>query len=343
MARVALVVHAGGRHVPSYLEAIRDIPTITDAVIVDADGSVFDQAKEVIGEKLHETYQSLDEMLQSHHPAMAIVTASGRQSPPLIRPVLDAGIHVVAEKPACFDPNDFAALTDLADKRKVHLMLALTNRLAPWVEDARRIQQQRGIGDLYAVRGMTLADQTRIWDPKRRDWSFSKSEAGGGHLIWLGIHWLDLILYLTGDTVAEVQAMTPLVGGSSIDVEDLALVNFRMASGAHGSLVSGYLLDQWYQIDMTLWGAEGWLRFGAADRDELEWHSTVPEVVIGSPPTRRLTYNNFGGGYTPFIRESLRAALGEVPPPITGAEGLAVLRVIFAAYESARTGQNITL
>ena len=137
--------------------------------------------------------------------------------------------------------------------------------------------------------------------------------------------------------------MTPVVGGSSIDVEDLALVNFRMASGAHGSLVSGYLLDQWYQIDMTLWGAEGWLRFGAADRDELEWHSTVPEVVIGSPPTRRLTYNNFGGGYTPFIRESLRAALGEVPPPITGAEGLAVLRVIFAAYESARTGQNITL
>ena len=335
MARVALVVHAGGRHVPSYLEAIRDIPSITDAVIVDADGSVFDQAKEVIGEKLHETYQSLDEMLQSHHPAMAIVTASGRQSPPLIRPVLDAGIHVVAEKPACLDPNDFAALTDLADKRQVHLMLALSNRLAPWVEDARRIQQQRGIGDLYAVRGMTLADQTRIWDPKRRDWSFSKSEAGGGHLIWLGIHWLDLILYLTGDTVTEVQAMTPLVGGSSIDVEDLALVNFRMASGAHGSLVSGYLLDQWYQIDMTLWGAEGWLRFGAADRDELEWHSTVPEVVIGSPPTRRLTYNNFGGGYTPFIRE--------VPPPITGAEGLAVLRVIFAAYESARTGQNITL
>ena len=181
MARVALVVHAGGRHVPSYLEAIRDIPTITDAVIVDADGSVFDQAKEVIGEKLHETYQSLDEMLQSHHPAMAIVTASGRQSPPLIRPVLDAGIHVVAEKPACLDPNDFAALTDLADKRQVHLMLALSNRLAPWVEDARRIQQQRGIGDLYAVRGMTLADQTRIWDPKRRDWSFSKSEAGPGH------------------------------------------------------------------------------------------------------------------------------------------------------------------
>ncbi len=182
--------------------------------------------------------------------------------------------------------------------------LALTNRPAPWVEDARRIQQQRGIGGLYAVRGMTLADQIRIWDPKRRDWSFSKSEAGGGYLIWLGIHWLDFILYLTGDEVTEVQAMTPLVGGAPIDVEDLALVNFRMASGAHGSLVSGYWLDQWYQTDMTLWGAEGWLRFGAADRDELEWHSTVPEVVIGSPPTRRLTYNNFGGGYTPFIRES---------------------------------------
>ena len=56
--------------------------------------------------------------------------------------------------------------------------------------------------------------------------------------------------------------MTDVVGGAPIDVEDLALVNLRLANGAYGSLVSGYLLDKPYQMDLSLWGSDGWLRFG---------------------------------------------------------------------------------
>ena len=122
MARVALVTHEGAAHIPAYLNALRDLDSVSEACVVDEDGAVFDQARQVIGDKLTDTYQSVTEMLRSHDPVLTIVTATGRKAPSLIRPVLEAGIHVLAEKPACVDPDDFANLSELADKKQVHLM-----------------------------------------------------------------------------------------------------------------------------------------------------------------------------------------------------------------------------
>ena len=341
MATVALVMRSESRHRALYLEALRDLPSVSEVVIADPEGGTFDEARQTVHNKPMRTYTSLDAMLQAESPAMAIVTASGAESPGLIRPLLEAGVPVMAEKPACVDPDGFAALVELAERKHVELMLALANRINPWVEDARRIVRSQGIGKLYAVRGLRLADQTRIWSPGRRDWTFRRAEAGGGHLIWCGIHWLDLVLFITGDRIVEVQAMTPNVGGAPIDVEDLALVNFQFASGAHGSLVSGYLLDAGYQLDLTCWGSDGWVCWGAGDRFDLKWHGR--QAGPDERFDRRFEYSSPWCDYTPWVRETLRASLGEIDPPITGGEGLAVLRVIFAAYEAARTGRTVKL
>ncbi|MBM4437262.1 MAG: Gfo/Idh/MocA family oxidoreductase [Actinobacteria bacterium] len=338
MSTVAFVTQAKARHRLSYQEAIRDVDAITAAVLVDPTGTTFEESQVKIGGKFKKGYPSVAEMLRrKERPAMAIVSLIASEAPAVIASLLEAGIPVMAEKPACVKPADFARLVELGERRGAPLMLALANRLAPWVEDARRIVQGGGIGKLYAVRGLTLADQTRIWT--KPDWALVKAQGGGGHLIWLGVHWLDALTFITGDRITAVQAMCPLVGGASIDVEDLSLVNFTLASGAHGTLTAGYLLDRWYQQDMTFWGAQGWVRFGAADKNELEWHGTHP--AMNENPDRRFTYNTFGGGYTPWIRECLRASLGEIAPPITGADGLSVLRTIFAAYAAAASGRTV--
>jgi predicted dehydrogenase len=341
MTTVALLQRPSSRHRGSYLQAFRDLDAITDVAIVDDDGGTFAEARQVVHNKPVRTYATFDELRREAEPAMAIATFSGAAAPGMIRPVLEAGIPVLAEKPACVSADDFARLTEISERRRAPLMLALCNRLGPWATDARRIVREGGIGRLYAARVMTLADQTRIWVERTRDWSFSKAEAGGGHLIWLGIHWLDLLLYLTGERVVEVQAMTGNVGGGPIDVEDMATVNLRLAGGALASLTSGYaLLDSTKQIDLSLWGAKGQLRFDL-NRRTLDW--TSPEATMNESPNRHFAYDSAGGGYTTFVRECLRASLGETAPPITSAEGLEVLRVIFAAYESAERGQTVRL
>jgi predicted dehydrogenase len=341
MTAVALLQRSNSRHRAFFLEAIRDLDTITAVVIVDPDGTTVPEARAIVSNKPVRTYTSFEALRAEQAPAMAIATFTGAEAPDMIRPVLEAGVPVLAEKPACVDADQFARLVDLAQRRNVPLMLALCNRLAPWATDARRIVGEGGVGTLYAARALALADQTRIWVERTRDWTFRRQEAGGGHLIWLGIHWLDLLLYLTGDRVVEVQAQAANVGGAPIDVEDVAAVNFRFAGGAQGSLLSAYVLDSSVkQLDLSLWGSKGWLRYDAGTR-RLDWHSAA--AAMNESANRRLGYDAPGGGYTPFVRECLRASLGEAAPPITGVEGLAVLRAIFAAYESARTGRTIAL
>jgi predicted dehydrogenase len=342
MATVALIQRAHSRHRRYYLEALRDLEAVTAVAVVDPEGATVPEARGLVPDKPVRSYASLDALRRAEDVAMAIVTLSGVEAPGAIRPVLEAGVPVLAEKPACVDPDDFARLAETAERARAPLMLALCNRLAPWATDARRIVAAGGIGRLYAARAMVLADQARIWDPRTRDWTFRKAEVGGGHLIWLGIHWLDVLLYLTGDRVTAVQALTANAGGGPIDVEDVATVNLRLAGGALASLVSAYAVaggnDK--QIDVGLWGAEGWLRFDV-DRRTLDWHNRG--AGMNGAPRRRLGYDSVAGGYTPFVRDCLRASLGEIPPPITGAEGLEVLRIVFAAYAAAETGRTVEL
>jgi predicted dehydrogenase len=355
---VALVQGADSRHRRYFLEALRDLEAVTAVAVVDPAGATLAEARGLLPGKPVRAYASEADLLRAERVAMAIVTLSGATAPGAIAPLLDGGVPVLAEKPACLAGDDFARLVETAGRRGVPLMLALCNRLAPWARDARRIVAEGGLGRLYAARAMTLADQARIWDPRTRDWTFRKAEAGGGHLLWLGIHWLDLLLSLTGARVTEVQALTANAGGGPIDVEDLATVQLRLAGsavagGALASLVSGYVLagdasaasaasaaPAEKQIDLALWGDRGWLRFDFGRR-VLEWHGAGPEM--NGAPGRELRYDSVAGGYTPFVRECLRASLGEVPPPVTGAEGLELLRVIFAAYQAAETGRTVRL
>ena len=145
--------------------------------------------------------------------------------------------------------------------------------------------------------------------------------------------------------MTAVQALTANAGGAPIDVEDVAVVNLRLEGGALASLVSGYALASGAQkqIDLALWGADGWLRADVEHR-HLEWQR---EATGGREATlRRTGYDHPGGGYTPFVDACLRACVSgadTVPPPITGADGLEVLRIIFAAYVSAGTGQLVEL
>ena len=232
MATVAFVTEDGAAHRSAYQQAIRDLSIISSASLVDPTGKTFEETRGVAGAKVAGSHDTVKELLAGGKPDLAIVTMIAAHAPPLIGELLEAGVPVMAEKPACIDLNDFVRLAELSEKRKVPLMLAFANRVRPDTLDARHIITSGGIGTLYAVQATQVDDQARIQRRKANpDWTMRKELAGGGHLSWLGIHTLDAVRYLTGEEIVEVSAMTPLVGGAPITVEDLALVNFRFATG----------------------------------------------------------------------------------------------------------------
>jgi predicted dehydrogenase len=217
-------------------------------------------------------------------------------------------------------------------------MLALANRLNPAIQEARRLIREGKLGKVYGLEVHIIADQTRLKrEGYHKQWYAQKARAGGGHLIWLGIHWLDLALYLTGCRVQQVAGFAGVVGGQPLDVEDSAAVALRFDNGTFGTLTSGFYLDKGYHTHIQVWGEHGWLRLATLEDAPLEWYSTKDtkeaQVQRFTPPKRE-------GGYPPFVRAAVRASAGLEPAPISGEECLHVLKAIFAFYDAVQSGRT---
>ncbi|MBM3775041.1 MAG: Gfo/Idh/MocA family oxidoreductase [Acidobacteria bacterium] len=338
--QVAVLTHAGGAHLSSYFPALAGTEEVESVVLSDPGGENVPAARKALGQKLAGVYEDPAGLLRKEQPAMALVTMEAALAPPAIHAALDAGCHVMAEKPACVRLEDFEPLKRKAERSNRHLMLALANRLDPAMREARRLISAGQIGKIYGVEMHLIADQTRLTRPAyHQSWFARKARAGGGHLIWLGIHWLDLAMHLTGSRVREVAGFAGVVGGQPLDVEDSAVVAMKFDNGVFGALTSGYYLDRGYHSHIKVWGSQGWLHLQKHGDGPLQWYSTKE----AKPQVRRLPPSNQPSGYGPFVRAAVRASAGLEDPPLTGDDSLYVLRTVFACYRAAGTGKTQTV
>lgn len=335
---VGLIIRPQGAHLSAYLEALAQTEEVGAVFLADATGETEAQARQVLKKKLQRAYRDTPAMLREGQPSMALVSLEAASAPPEIDAALDAGCHVFSEKPACIRAEDFEPLVRKADSKHRLLMLALANRVTPPVREARRMIKAGRLGRIYGAELHLIADQTRLkQESYRRSWFASKARAGGGHLIWLGIHWLDLAMHITGLSITEVAAMVQNVGGQPIDVEDSATVVFRFENGASGTMTSGYYLDKGYHSHLKFWGEYGWLELGDLEQTPLLSYSTAN---AREPKVEQFDYPLDQGGYTPFVRAAVRASAGLDEAPISGADGLRALKTVFASYRAAETGQT---
>ena len=339
--KVAVVTGADGAHLSAYFPALADTVEAAPVVISDPSGESFAAARKALGGKLAATYKSLDEMLAKEKPELALVTMEAVEAPPAIAAALEAGCHVLAEKPACVRAEDFEKLAAKAKQKDRLLVLALANRLNPEIRTARWLIESGKIGKIYGMEVHLIADQTRLTRPAYHEtWRAQKARGGGGHLIWLGIHWLDLAMYLTSSRITEVSGFAGLVGGQPLDTEDSAAIAMRFDNGTFGTMTSGYYLDRGYHSNLKIWGSKGWLEIqrhkGGAQTFPLEWYSTSED----NPQVHRVRRADVLTGYTPFVRAVVRAAAGLAEAPLDAGDSLFVLKTIFACYKAAETGQR---
>jgi predicted dehydrogenase len=335
--KVGVITQPQGAHLTDYFAALAKIDEVEAVALADATEKTADLARKALGDKLREVFKDPAEMLNRFSPHMVLVSLEAVEAPPAIDAALDAGCHVFAEKPACTRADDFAKLTRKAQQKHRFLMLALANRLHAPVREARRLVAEGKLGKVYAVQAHLVADQTRIKaEEYRKSWFCSKARGGGGQLLWVGIHWLDMALYVTGLKIKEVAGFAGVVGGQPIEVEDSAAVSLRFDNGTFGTMTSGYYLDKGYQTYLQVWGEHGWLRLAAVEEQPLEWYSTRDAK---EPKVERFEYPRGGRGYLPFVKAAARAALGLEEAPVSADEGLHVLKAIFAFYEAAKTGR----
>jgi len=272
---------------------------------------------------------------------MAMVTMEARIAPPVIDLALEAGCHVFAEKPACLRAEDLAPLAQKADSKHLHLMLALANRLNPELIAARKLIAEGAIGKIYGLEMHLVADQTRLTNKSyQAQWYTQKKRAGGGHLVWLGIHWLDLAQFVTGAEITEVTGFIANVGGQPVDIEDSAAATLRFNNGALGTMTSGYYLKRGYHSHIKIWGSEGWLHLEQMLDQPLHWVSHKGDQA---GKIQEWKGNRQPRGYTPFVRACVEACANDTDPPINNADSLRAVKVVYSIYESAAGGKSVRI
>ena len=339
--KVALLTHADGAHMGAYLSALANAQDCDEVVLGDPDQRWDEPARKTLGDKLRGTYRSYSALLEDESPEFCLISMEAMLSPAIIEAALNSGAHVFSEKPGCVSVDQFESLAELAESKHLHLMLAFANRLNPETVAARRMIRQQRIGDIYSIDMHIVADQTRLTrESYHQTWFADRQRSGGGHLIWLGIHWLDLAMYLTDSDITEVSGAIANVGGQPIKIEDSAVATLKFGNGTLGTINSGYYLDQSYHTQIRVWGSKGWLNLDSIGSPKLTWYEATgaeaKQIQTFDKPTEPR-------GYSPFVAAAVSAVAHDAPPPITTQESLNALRAVFGIYSAAATRQAVTI
>ena len=339
--RVGLIIEPTGAHLGQYFGSLRDIPEVKSVAVLDQTGGTKGQVEEALSGKL-DRFDEDAESLLAEPPELVIVSLEAHHAPPVIESCLKAGCHVLAEKPACVNVEQFEQLARVAQDAGRQLLLAFANRSGSMFKEARRVVAEGRLGSLYGVQCHTIADQARVQNQRGGpNWFFQKDKGGGGHLIWLGVHAIDWIHYVCGTDIVEVSAFAGNVGGVPVDVEDSAALSFRCANGMHGSLASSYYLPSGKQISTSIWGERGWMWLRPDNESKLVWQECGGGQGAAEPQT--IDCETKENVYALFIRSAVRAVLGEEPFLLTTEESLQAIRVVFAAYESADARKHVAI
>jgi predicted dehydrogenase len=273
----------------------------------------------------------------------AIVSVRHDQSAALARRVIADGKHLLAEKPVGITCAEIATVHRAAARAGVVASVLYPRRSHPCAAAMRRHVALGELGPLLSLEARFLATQVRFRNP--HSWLFRRSEAGGGILLWLGCHYLDLLQYISGDEITGVAARLATRSGAPVDVEDTAVLALEFRSGAVGTFHAGYALAFSGGGYLNASGYDAYLALnGRAGR--VVWPGVAPQLRaelpsgVGVKKFRVRETSSYAGAYgESFIRQFLAAVRGESESPATLADALRTTRIIEAAETSARTGR----
>jgi predicted dehydrogenase len=294
---------------PVHVEALRRLGIPVKGILGSSPGKSEIAAK-TLG--LPKAYVSYDEILSDPEVEVVHITTPNRQHREMVIGALDAGKHVVCEKPLATSSLETFELVERAGKNPTLVTAVNYNvRFYPLVLHARDLLQRGAIGRVLGVRGAYLQD----WLLKDTDWNWRLLVEEGGELRAvgdIGTHWMDLILFVTGLRIDSVFAdlatlipvrQRPKVAGSTfqeneasagaaareairIETEDWGSVLFRFANGARGTMcVSQVTAGRKNQLTFEIAGSEGSLAWDSEHPNDL-WlgHREKPnELLIRDP------------------------------------------------------------
>ena len=256
---------------------------------------------------------------------------------------LNAGKHVLCEKPMATTREDAKAMMDASKKNNKYLMIGLNQRLMPPHVRAKEIIDTGRLGKVLSFRTAFKHPGPEGWSvDAAKSWFFRKGEAFMGVTGDLGVHKADLMRWLLGQEFTEVTAMLSTLDkrdpeGNLIALDDNAFLTLKTEKGVIGSMIlswTNYGPEENYTV---LYCTKGVLALGndptygvivSYRNGDRELHK-VGEIATNEKQVASGVIDSF-----------TRSILQGTPPAIDAREGYQSLDVILTAMDSAKSGKS---
>jgi predicted dehydrogenase len=280
---------------------------------------------------------------------------------PIAMAAIKAGKHVLMEKPLARNATEGAEMVAAAKEAGVNLSIIFNRRSRTDMRILEKHIADGGLGEIYHAKALWLR-RSRI--PGLGGWFTKKEQAGGGPLIDLGVHVLDMALYLMGNpkVIAVSAAAYAEIGpqgkgqwtgnrfkmteGQHFEVEDMATAFLRLEGGKTLTLDVSWALYTSATDDfgVTLYGDKGGAELYVAEYASSGTLKLISNIggadsfispIFESEPA--------SAGHAAVIHDWVDQLLGGDSVAPTGEEGLDRTRIIDAIYASAEQGREIRL
>ena len=257
---------------------------------------------------------------------------------------LDQGLHVLCEKPMAMSVAEAESMNAAAARAGRNLMIDFSHRFTDSAAALKRQVEAGAVGGIYFGR--------TIWHRRRGvpgfgGWFGIEELSGGGPLVDLGVHMLDLAMWfmdypepiaVSGSIYSEIAPVLAAREGKQFDVEDLACGLVKFAGGATLIVESSWAvnLEPPETIAVNLCGDKGGLSYRHAPGG---WVAEIYSDEEGDLYTRKLDRRT---GPTPSAYSDFVDSILENRPPLaTGDHGLKAMKIIEGIYRSSRSGEEI--
>lgn len=272
---------------------------------------------------------------------------------------LEAGKHVFCEKPDAISVSEAQRMADAAERTGRTLMVMRNNRFRPDVQFLKRYIDAGQMGDLYTGRCGWIR---RRGIPGAGGWFTTKALSGGGPLIDLGVHMIDLAIYLMGNPrpvavsgatyrkFADAGGASDSVhsafgekkAGGTFDVEDLATGFVRFDNGATLQVEVSWasnIADEGNFVELRGSKAGAHLASGEPLRVFTEIEGTLCDLL----PRVRDENKKGPGQHGLHLYHFVDVLRGRAQPINTPRDGVDMIGILSAMYESADTGREVRL
>ncbi|MFW9881217.1 MAG: Gfo/Idh/MocA family protein, partial [Candidatus Thorarchaeota archaeon] len=309
--------------------------------------------------KISDIYTNVKELLEKADIDAVDICTTHDSHYQITMDAIDAGKHILLEKPMAIKISDCKEMVKKTDKAKLVFMIAQNLRYLPQSQTVHKMIRNGDLGEVWTVQSFdsmgAIPPRSKIKTPPNNiHWYFNGDRSGGGSLITLSIHSIDLFRYYIGDierVIAKKWVNHPFFSNNA---EDRIVANLFFKNGAIGYVMSSFTIVSPWSHRYLLFGEDATISSNPPI-GEINIRQFLAPVMISAKDPDAWIKNKFIpitpdmeglAGKDPYINEILHFAkcCKDGKQPISsGKDNLGTMKTIFGIYESAKSGKIVDL